>query len=549
MSLGAGLDAGRSRVRLAEIKTKKGEITLTRYHSVAVEPGESPSEAAAAAFGGGRLKVAPVRVGLTGSDVMMKYLPVPQVEDWRLERLMDFEVREIESRSGQSMAVSFNLLPVPKELDEDDTILLGLVKEELLADWISGLGKLPVQGFSPNSIALYNAYLTLGDHAPDATLIANVGASTLDLALVRGTELYFARSITTSLEKRDQTLAARLGTDATRAERLIHQHLDLSAASGARISTDAERVTRPVLALYDPLPTLLGGVISLCKAQARLRDLRLERVLLTGGGAKANGLAELLGARLGVPVEVWNPVEMVDSQGLADDQYEQLQADGPAAVVALGHALSAADSDLYALEILPAAARKKRDFQQRGVYSLAAAALALAFLVADFLLTSGQADKLGTHAGKLRRDLQAAERNDQRAEQLMAGIERQDAIVADLKARYALQRSAQEFLGVLGAALPTNLWVDSWEIELQPGKDWGLEGIDVPVVIAKGHGVDSEQYAEPAFTGFAESIKGKLSDGEQAVRITTSARSDSFEWSLSAHLLDLPPAAGEEEEE
>ncbi len=549
MSQGSGLDAGRSRVRLAEIKTKKGEISLSRYHSIAVEAGESPEEAASASFGGGRLKVAPVRVGLTGSDVMMKYLPVPQVEDWRLERLMEFEVREIESRSGQSMATSFNLLPVPKELDEDETILLGLVKEDLLSDWIEGLGKLPVQGFSPNSIALYNAYLALGDHAPEATLIANVGATTLDLALVRGTELYFARSVTTSLETRDQTLAKRLGTDASRAERLIHQHLDLSAGTGARLSTDAERVTRPVLALYDPLPTLLGGVISLCKAQARLRDLRLERVLLTGGGAKANGLAELLGARLSVPVEVWNPVEMVDSAGLADDQYEQLQADGPAAVVALGHALSAADPDLYALEILPAAARKKRDFQQRGVYSVFAGVLAAAFLLADFLITSGQAEELGRHSGKLRRDLQAAERNDQKAEQLMAAIEGQEAVVDDLNARYALQRSAQEFLGVLDAALPPNLWVDSWTVGLEAGKDWGMEGRSVPVVTARGRGLDREQYAEPAFTGFAEEIKAKLADGEQAVRISSSARSESFEWTLTAHLLDLPRDADEEEVE
>ncbi len=545
MSQGAGLDAGRSRVRLAEIKSKKGEIQLTRYHSVGVDPGESPLDATAGAFGGARLKLAPMRVGLTGSDVMMKYLPVPQVEDWRLERLMDFEVREIESRSGQSMAISYNLLPVPKELDDEETILLGLVKEELLDDWIGAVGKLPVQGFSPNSIALYNAYLALGDHAADTTLIANVGASTLDLALVRGTELFFARSVTTSLEKRDQTLAARLGVDAARAERLLHQHLDLEAGTGARISTDAERVTRPVLPLYDPLPTLLGGVISLCKAQARLRDLRLERVLLTGGGAKAKGLAELLGSRLSVPVEVWNPVEMVDSQGLADDQYEQLQADGPAAVVALGHALSAADPDLYALEILPEAARKKRDFQERGVFSVAAAVIAVAFLVADFVLTSSRAEEFGGQASTFRRQLQAAERNDQRAEELMAGIERQNALVTDLKARYAVQRSAQEFLDVLAAQLPGNLWVDSWTVDLQPGKDWGMPDQQVPVVMAKGHGVNREHRAEVVFTAFAEQVKSKLGDGEEAVRISSSARSGEFEWTLTAHLLE-PPATEDE---
>lgn len=549
MSRGAGLDPGRSRVRFAEIRRRHGEIALGRYHSVPVAPGDSPLEVAADAFGAARLKSAPVRVGLTGSEVMMKYLPVPQVEDWRLERLMEFEVREIESRSGQAMAVSYNLLPVPKELDEDDTILLALIKEEVLDEWIDALGRLPVQAFSPNSIALYNAYLTLGDHAPETTLIANVGAGTLDLALVRGTELFFARSVTTSLEKRDRTLAERLGTDPGRAERLIHRHLDLRAGLGARLGVDAERVTRPVLALYDPLPTLLGGVISLCKAQARLRDLRLERVLLTGGGAAANGLTDFLGDRLGLPVEVWNPVAMVDASALPEDQFERLEADGPGAAVVLGLALSAADPDLYALEILPAAARRRRDFRQRGIYSVAAGVLAAGFLVADFVLTSAHAEDLGRHAARLKRDLAAAERNDQRAERLQADIERQLAVVEDLSSRFALRRSAEEFLAVLEADLPPNLWVDSMLVELQPGKDWGVDSGVVPVVQARGRGMDSELYAETSFTGFAERIKSRLADGENAVRMSSAPRSGSFEWTLTANLLAAPAGADEAPEE
>ena len=68
--------------------------------------------------------------------------------------------------------------------------------------------------------------------------------------------------------------------DAKRAEGLIQQHLDLCLAEGQRVSTDSDRVTRPLLPLYDSLPTLLSGIITLCKAQARLRELSLDRVTL-----------------------------------------------------------------------------------------------------------------------------------------------------------------------------------------------------------------------------------------------------------------------------
>ncbi|MEK7864164.1 MAG: hypothetical protein AAB295_13005, partial [Chloroflexota bacterium] len=300
-------------MRFAVAEAGRGGARLTRYLSTDVEPGETPGDAAAATLATAARKHGRVRVGLGGSDLMLRYLPVPQVEDWRLTRLMEFETREIASRSGAELASSYNLIPVPKELDEDDTMLLGLVREDLLEAQAEKLAPIAVESFSPNAIALYNAWLALGDHQPKTTLLAHFGAGALDLALVRGTDLYFARSLTTPLEKRDSTLASRLGVDALRARGLIHKHLDLRVTLGEHLGADADRVTRPVLPLYEGLPTLLSGAVTLCKAQARLRELALERVLLTGGGALARGLPEMLADRLRVPVEIWNPAAEMDA--------------------------------------------------------------------------------------------------------------------------------------------------------------------------------------------------------------------------------------------
>ena len=90
---GSGLDVGACGVRLAEVQARKGSFTLSRYHSVPVEAGEDAWDVVAEAFSTLRQRPSPVRVGVGGADAMLRYLPVPQVEDWRLERLMDFEVR------------------------------------------------------------------------------------------------------------------------------------------------------------------------------------------------------------------------------------------------------------------------------------------------------------------------------------------------------------------------------------------------------------------------------------------------------------------------
>lgn len=547
MSKGTGLDLGHSAVRLAGIELRKGAAQLTRYRSVALEPGEAPHAVAGEVFGALKPRPSGVRAGVTGSDIMLRYLPVPEVEDWRLERLMDFEVRELESRSGSSLATSYNLLPVPRELDDDDTMLLGVIREDLIDQWVDAVSPLTVEGFTPNAVALYNAYLALGDHEQSVTLLANVGATSLDLALVRGTDLYFARSVTTSLEKRDQTLAQSLGTDAQRAQKLIHKHLDLSLAEGKRLSTDADRVTRPLLPLYDSLPTLLSGIITLCKAQARLRELSLDRVLLTGGGAQANGLVQMLTTRLRVPVSVWNPADMIDPSKLDAEDLDQLEADGPASAIALGLGLSAADASLYALEILSQSARKKRDFRERGVFAVAAAVLALGYLGLDYAKTSSAAAEAQEEARRLGGLARATQTSHGQGVALIEEIERTDALLADLEMRHALQKSARELVAFLHTSLPSNLWVESVSAEMRDGKDWGYEGREIPVLRVVGRGEDAAVRATSAFNTFSEQLYAQLPRGEQAARPSTRTVGQQIEWTLETHLLADAAATGDEE--
>ena len=155
--MAGGIDLGHALVRLAVAEAKKGDYRLKRYLTAAPEGGETPAQAAAATLAPTARKAGAVNIGLTGSDLMMRYLPVPPVEDWRLERLMDFEIREIEGRSGSSMASSYNLLPVPRGLDDEDTMILGLVREDLLEETLDALSGTKVKAFSPNAVALYNA--------------------------------------------------------------------------------------------------------------------------------------------------------------------------------------------------------------------------------------------------------------------------------------------------------------------------------------------------------------------------------------------------------
>jgi|FLOH01.1.fsa_nt_gi hypothetical protein len=548
MASGCGMDLGHSLVRLAIVDAHKGgAVVLKRYLAAAPEAGESPVQAARVVFSGIK-RSGPLHVGLTGADLMMRYLPVPAVEDWRLERLMDFEIREIEGRSGSSMASSYNLLPVPKGLDDEDTMLLSLVREELLEDTMAGMPSIAVKAFSPNAIALYNCYLALGDHQPAVTLIASLGNGTLDLALVSGTELYFARSVSTSLEKRDPTLAAQLGIDVVRAKALIHKHLDLRLAIGQRLGTDAERVTRPLLPLYESLPTLLGGVVTLCKAQTRLSDLTLSRVLLTGGAATAGGLVEFLSDRMRVPVSIWNPAEMIDPSELPEEEVDQLLADGAGSAVALGLALSAANPELYALEILTAAARRKKEFTQRGLFNILMGVAAVIFLVINFIVMGGVADKAEAAEKATKRQQKSLEASNSMATTLLEQIAKEELLYRDLESRFAVNRGSSQLFQYLNSNLPESLWVESARVTLADGKEWGREDQQVPLFEVAGRAEDDVRAASQAFGTFAGVLGSKLADGEKSLQPSSNPRGVIFDWSIRAQLMEALTANENAEE-
>ncbi|MHC4824744.1 MAG: pilus assembly protein PilM [Planctomycetota bacterium] len=513
------------------------------------EGGESPVEAARAVLAGVAKKSGQVEIGLTGSNLMMRYLPVPPVEDWRLERLMDFEIREVESRSGSSLASSYNLLPVPKGLDDEDTMLLSLVREDLLESTMDDLGGLSVKAFTPNAIALYNAFLVLGDHEASTTLIASIGAGTLDLALVNGSDLYFARSVSTSLEKRDATLAGQLKVDAERAKGLIEKHLDLRLAIGERLSTDAERVTRPLMPLYESLPTLLGGVVTLCKAQARLSELNLDRVLLTGGGAQTNGLAEFLEARMRVPVSVWNPVDMVDLDALPEEDAEQLEADGPGSAVALGLGLGAADPELYALEILTAAARQKKQFSERTIFSILMGVAAVAFLVVNFVIISGLADEAGKASKSMTQSKNRLENNHAEALELIEQVRQEELLFRDLEARYAAAHGTEVLMAYLERNLPESLWVETMRMSMADGKEWARPDQRIPVFEVAGKAEEDVRAASQAFGVFAGGMGALLSDADRDLQVSSNPRGKALEWSLRAQLLQDPISEDDSEED
>ncbi|MEM7264244.1 MAG: pilus assembly protein PilM, partial [Planctomycetota bacterium] len=143
---------------------------------------------------------------------------------------------------------------------------------------------------------------------------------------------------------------------------------------------------------FGQLNSMLGSSITFCKAQTKIPELEVDRVLLCGGTAALPGLDDYLEKGLSVPVELFAP--SVDGQ---------LPGDAQTWNVVIGLAASRLDPKL-SLDLLSAPAKAKREFRQRTVFLYASAAVLVLALLVKFAAgmvassaTATLADDYGNH--------------------------------------------------------------------------------------------------------------------------------------------------------
>ncbi len=433
-------------------------------------------------------KLTNARIGLSGRDVNVRYTRVPQVPDWQLRRLMRFEVEEVGDQSGADVASDFNLLPSLPELDGEDVVLLAMARTALLDAHEEGLKAAggTLDCFSPNAIALYNAFLRYGVVQDDTVLIANIGHDNIDVVITRGPDLLFARNLTGGGRLMDDAISQRLGTGGEQAEKLKRQLATLRP-DGQYDGANQEKVSRAILAAGGQLLSLLQSAVLFCKTQVKISTLSIDRVLICGGGAQLDGLCSYLSSGMHLPVELFDPWRVVDTSGLDDESSAELEQFGLRSVVALGLATMGSDPEAYSLELLSPAALKKREFFGGQVFLWAAALLAVAYL-GYFAKTSSAAtadleSSYRVYKGELDRKKDA----DDETERLLVLNGELAQHAAELQRIVGAGEQLARTLEVLGTSLPSDFWIKRLQGRWGVDKELGIDDReDRPLILLEG---------------------------------------------------------------
>ncbi len=478
---GVAIDIGGHSIKAIAVKVGKHGVQVTGFAAVPTEEG------AASLRPGGKPPKGAV-CGLSGRDMNLRYSQLPPTPDWQLKNLMDLEIQDLAQQSGGSLSADYNLLPTFDAESGVDTVLLALARDEALARMTGVVTEAQgsVEAFTPNCIAIYNAYLKCGPVEPDAVVcLANVGHETIDLALVKGTDLLFARNLTGGGKALDDAIAAAFNVSPRKAETLKRDLVDLDPQSrGSYASGQSEKVTLAAGGSASEIVAAIQSSVAFCKAQTKIADLQLHKVLLSGGSARIKGIRGMLRETLRCPVELFDPFENLDLSALPPGDAEQLQQMRSEAVVALGLAVGSVDSTLYSLEILPAAVQKRRRFVQRTMFNIGAVVVGIVLLVLHAKAQKAAMEEASAARRKVASAYKQIQDVDQQAQDIVTKCLEDRAVVDHLAAQAVPLHGALRVMRAVTSSLPSQVWLTKVGVEMRGAGTQDKK----PVIEIKGRG-------------------------------------------------------------
>ncbi len=477
------VDLGSHSAKILVAQAGKHGVKLLRF--AGLPRGEGDAAVSLAAAG---IPLAGTVCGLAGRDMTLRYSQVPPTPDWQLRNLMDLEIQDLSQQSGGALSADYNLLPSQDPEAGVDTVLLALAKNEALdrlQDEIAAAGG-SVAAFVPNCTAIYNAFLKCGPVEADTVVcLVNIGHGTIDLAIVKGTDLLFARNLGSGASVLDEAIASSFNVSARKAEALKKDLLDLDPQSRGRYASgQAEKVTLAATSAAGSIAAAIQSSLSFCKAQTKIADLRLDRVLLAGGGSRLRGIRGMLRETLRCPVELFDPFANLDLSALSPADAEQLQAMRHEAVVSLGLAVGRLDDTLYSLEILPEAVRRAQRFRQRTVWNIVAALIVVAVLGLKWRHGTANEQAAASATASLRRQIGTVNATNNEATELIEANKQQRALVDHLASQALAHHGLLRVQRAITAHLPPQLWIEKIEVAQVAGTGARKR----PAVVVEGSG-------------------------------------------------------------
>jgi type IV pilus assembly protein PilM len=414
MATGLGIDVGSESIKAVQISLSNGQVSVIGALKIprpaAETTGPDEDGQLVPEVLGEELRRANLRrcgvMGLTGREINLRYLPLAPMPPDKLKLVVDMEIggklgAKSQAAAPTGLAYDYHRLSTPDGSKGDLVVMAGACKEDFLLNVYGALKKagLDARCLTPSCFGLVNAYLrTQKIPRHETVVLLEVGHEMLEIAILEERSVYFARSATGGGRKFTVGLDKLLKAGLSKAADFKHHRAKLFA-EGEPIPNKQELAFQS--ALKEVADNIAGAVRSslvFCRTQARLPKLDFQRVYLSGGGARLNGLREYLEKKLGKPVQVLDLASGLDLRKLPSAAAKCFEGEVPDMAVALGLAVIDADENSFHFKLLPEQIVKKRTFWGNTIYSIAAGLVLLLGLYWPITASGDAAQKSAARA-------------------------------------------------------------------------------------------------------------------------------------------------------
>ena len=346
-----GLDIGTSGVRAAELTLGKGGVKLERFGQIALPDGAvrdgevADSDAVAACikqlWAQAKFGTKKVVVGVANQKVIVRQIDLPWMPAAELRKSLAFQVQDFIPMPVEHAILDFHALE--EFTNESGARMLRVLLVAAAREMVDGaLSSVTKAGLTPTMVDLTSfavlrslAHADSGLGVVNAQAIVDVGASVTNIVVHQGGVPRFVRILLMGGSNITDSIAERLGIAQDEAE-AVKQATGMAVQAASGEPHPAHRVIESTGAAF--VEEVRG---SLDYYMSQTGSVRIDEVVLSGGGSRLGGLSDRLAAATRLPVRAARPLSLltIGKTGLTQDQLDYVE---PMITVPVGLALGVA---------------------------------------------------------------------------------------------------------------------------------------------------------------------------------------------------------------
>ena len=310
-------------------------------------------------------------IGIGGKELNLRVNLVAPIKDTvKLSKIVEYDISEISGGNISDLYYDFLPLHFPQSDYTEKPLLIGIAKKGYIDSRVKSLDNIgiPVIDVLPEPIALWHGYNQINGKSflKETIIILDIGVHNINIIISQNDNLIFARNAIGGGYYFTEAIKNAVGCSWEKAEALkINEvNIDLNESGCPNIYNNA------VLSVMGQIHAIIENSLAFCKTQLK-RDVNVDRVLVSGGGAKIKGFAVRLASLINRPVDYFNPFINMDLSLLNQEARIKLLEVPSDMVIALGLALSI-EENKGEISLLPNNLKKKIKFYRETIYGMGA---------------------------------------------------------------------------------------------------------------------------------------------------------------------------------